>query len=142
MVELTKYLLYDPTTGLITRKTTGKVAGHKRKDGYIQLRYKGKMSLAHRVIWTVFKEDPGDQFIDHIDGDRANNRLDNLRLADTCENCHNRRTSQGVWQKPNGRWRAAITCRGQRINLGTFATRDEARAAYIAAREQHFGVFK
>ena len=142
-MNLTKHLLYDPTTGLITRKTTGKIAGHKRKDGYIQLRYKGIMSLAHRVIWTIFREQiPTGLYIDHINGDRADNRLDNLRLADTCENCHNRSTSQGVWQKPNGRWRAAIHCRGQRINLGTFTTRNEASTAYKAARETYFGAFK
>ena len=142
MAELTKYLIYEPETGLIKRKSTGKVAGHSRPDGYIQLRYKGKMSLAHRVIWTVFNDDPGDLFIDHINGDRADNRLDNLRLADTCENCFNRSTSQGVWKTSNGRWRAAITCRGKRVNLGTYETREEAREAYVAARENHFGVFQ
>ncbi len=141
-MELTKYLLYDPDTGLITRKTTGKVAGHKRKDGYIQLRYQGVMSLAHRVIWTVINDDPGDLYIDHINNDRADNRLDNLRLADTFENCQNRSTSQGVYQRPNGRWRAAIRVRGERINLGTFTTREEARDAYVAARDTYFGVFK
>ena len=140
-MELTKYLLYDPETGLITRKTTGKVAGHKNKFGYIQLRYQGVMSMAHRVIWTVINDDPGDLYIDHINNDRADNRLDNLRLADTYENCQNRSTSQGVYQRSKGCWRASITCRGERINLGTYATREEARDAYLIARGIHFGEF-
>jgi hypothetical protein len=85
--------------------------------------------------------------VDHINGDSLDNRIANLREATPALNAQNRRTPrrgsalgvQGVTARW-GRYTAQITVRGKQHHLGLFATVDEARAAYVAAkRELHEG---
>lgn len=104
--------------------------------------------LLHRVILERVTGRPlaRTEFVDHIDGNRLDNRRANLRVATKSENGRNRgrqrnNTSgfKGVtWEKERGKWVAAIMVGGKQAKLGRFDTPEEAYAAYCtAARELH-----
>ena len=103
---------------------------------------------AHRVIWAIhYGEWPSDQ-IDHINHDRADNRLVNLRTVSKMENSRNmskpsNNTSGcvGIWLIHNGRWRAGIEADGERIHVGYFGTKSEAIKARKKA-EVKYGFHK
>jgi hypothetical protein len=84
-----------------------------------------------------------------VNGDRANDRLANLRLATSSQNAankkkHSNNTSgfKGVHlRKGTSRWAAAIRVGQKRIHLGFFSTPEQAHAAYAAAAKEHFGEF-
>ena len=110
-------------------------------NGYLASMMGGKLYLAHRVIWKlVHGEDPN--VIDHINGDRADNRLKNLRNITQAANMQNKRRYKrntsgvtGVHRLGNA-WCARISVNGEVRYLGTFATLEEAAAAREqAARE-------
>src|SRR5262249_8878082 len=145
---------YDPHTGIFIRKITcrggsaGSIAGKRHCEGYLQLSIDGRCYFLHRLAWLyVYGEFPSDQ-IDHINGDRADNRIINLRPATHTENmrnrCRHRNGSsgfKGVYRE-RGKWCARITIRaGRRLYLGRFDTPEEAHAAYFAAAQKHFGEF-
>lgn len=68
----------------------GDVAGGIGNSGYYQVRCHTKLVLVHRVIYELhFGEIPDNMFIDHIDGDRTNNKIDNLRLVERVSNARN-----------------------------------------------------
>jgi hypothetical protein len=89
------------------------------------------------------------EFIDHINGDRADNNIDNLREATRSQNCQNAKLSKvnrsgvkGVsWHKYNQKWYARIRLDGKRIDLGYFDNLIEAEATIKATREKLHGVF-
>jgi hypothetical protein len=98
--------------------------------------------LAHRVIWAMAHGRwPTDQ-IDHINGARDDNRLENLREATQDENQHNRALHRlntsgypGVsWDKAKRKWQANIRVGGRQVNLGRFPDRQSAARAYLAAK--------
>lgn len=106
----------------------------KTAQGYKNGSIFGKRYLAHRVIWAMMNGAwPKDQ-IDHIDGDRANNRLENLRGVSHQENSRNAKlridnTSNhtGVsWEKSRRKWEAYIQVNMRKISLGRFDEFDDA----------------
>jgi hypothetical protein len=104
-----------------------------------------KMLYMHRVI--IGAQD-GTQ-IDHVDRCGLNNRKANLRIATASQNQHNQGVrknnttgAKGVsFDKRSGKWYARIKLNGQRFNLGTFVSLEEARGAYAAAAEKMHGDF-
>lgn len=105
--------------------------------GYKAGTVKGTRVPAHRVIWAMtFGEWPSED-IDHINGNRADNRIENLRAVSRQENTKNKATQKNsgsqvsgvMWAKRNEKWRARITVNGRRVDLGLHSTFDEAVAA-------------
>jgi hypothetical protein len=150
--ELKEMLRYDPETGFFwwthqignNSRTMDRPAGHTVLRNEKILKIKGKNVRLHRLAWLYMTgEVPKDQ-IDHIDGDRSNNKWNNLRECSNLENSQNRRvrcTSTtkliGVSYDKNAKgkkYRAAITVNGKWNFLGQFATAEEAHAAYVAAK--------
>lgn len=103
------------------------------------------MYRAHRIIWRLVTGEEPDE-IDHINGDRADNRWSNLRSVTGSENnrntqirANNKSGVMGVcWHKQSQKWAAKIRIDGRGMHLGTFPTIEEATAARKAA-ERRFG---
>jgi len=148
--RLRELLHYDPETGLFSwlvhrrRHKAGAIAGCIRNDGYCRITIDGIGYFAHRIAWLyAYREAPSAQ-IDHIDGDRANNAISNLRQASNSENCQNRAirsdSSTGMpgvgWQKKHGKYQAKIGINGKRHSLGLFDTAKDANEAYLKAKSQ------
>jgi hypothetical protein len=92
---VSEYLKYDPTTGVISwtkppRKGVGtkKPAG-TQSNGYIQISIKGHRLLAHRVAWFLYYREWPKSIIDHINGLKNDNRIENLRMSDKRNNAWN-----------------------------------------------------
>lgn len=100
---------------------------------------------AHRLIWAIQTGAWPEQDIDHINGDRADNRWGNLRAVDRKTNSRNARRRStntsgmmGVkWQPGLDKWRAQIMVDGRNIALGCFDDFDEACAARKAAERRY-----
>lgn len=139
-VEVLKdYFEYDKNTGTVTRlkrvanrTKVGDKVGSKRVDGYLSTTFKGKSYFLHRIIWKMhYGYDPTE--IDHVNGDRSDNRLCNLREVSYSENSHNI-IAKGYCQIHNGRYRATITVNRVKRDMGYFDTEEEARKAYVSAK--------
>lgn len=142
--RLRQLVRYDPETGVLTRLQAGgkratrpdKVgmpAGSVGGNGYVYVSVGGKRYSAHRLAWLyVFGRWPAQ--VDHINRDRADNRLANLREATTKENNRNTAARGYWWHKRARKWRAGITVDGRNVHLGYFADEADARAAYVKAK--------
>jgi len=103
---------------------------------------KERKLLAHRVLYTLTHGSiPAGLVIDHINGERADNRLCNLRVVTKQQNDQNRTRARGCdWYKPRGRWRARITVDGKEVRLGLFDSESAAHAAYLKAKALYHAV--
>lgn len=141
-------MAYDPETGLLTHRIgrknwIGKVAGYAKHDGYIGVNISGKLHQAHRLIWLYVHGQWPCKYLDHINGNRSDNRIANLREATNSQNQANRRPSPGrvfkgvVLCKKSGKFHAQVACR----YLSCHETAEEAARAYDAAALQLYGEF-
>ncbi len=120
----------------------GDKAGSMHKDGYLHVQYKGRKRLNHRVIYEMFHGPiPNGMQIDHIDHDRTNNQIENLRTATNSQNHQNRENALGFsYVKEstykNPKWVAYIKLDQKHNYLGTFYNVVDARAAYLSAKRE------
>ena len=146
--RLKELLAYNPTTGLFTntqqrgrRGALGAVTGSVNGSGYVQIKLTGKCYQAHRLAWLYEYGVFPVADIDHIDQDKTNNRIANLRTATRSENKQNvglqRNNTSGykgvVWAKHVSKWRAEIKINRKLRHLGYFTDVVDATAAYAAA---------
>ena len=144
---------YDPDTGELKWKAETPWASH-RVIATIPRRGKSPRTLvrfsvtyqAHRLIWLMMTGEWPEHEVDHVNGDGADNRWLNLRAATRSQNSVNRRYRnntgyRGVRRLPNGNYRARIKTSNKRIELGTFATAEEAHEAYKRAAIKYHGPF-
>ena len=147
---------YDAATGSLTWRVTrggtaraGSAAGGVNGNGYLVVKIHQRSYLNHRIAWFwSYGEWPLDQ-IDHINRDRLDNRLDNLRPASNTENRRNssvnRNNNSGIpgvsFLGRLGKWQANIRVNRKLLYLGVFATQSDAAEVRRAAEIQHFGVF-
>ena len=154
--ELQQLLEYNPQTGELTWLVSrggvkaGSVAGKVLPSGYRQIRIRSRNYYAHRLAWLFAKgEDPTWLTIDHKDGDKDNNAISNLRLADETSQRGNvglrSDNSSGIrgvhFDKTRNKWMARLTEKGVMKNLGRFDTKEEAKAAYEKAAIAYFKEF-
>jgi hypothetical protein len=147
--RLKELVHYCPDTGIFTWAKTrrgcrlGDTVGCRMKHGYIGIRLDDTLYLAHRLVWLyVHGNWPADQ-IDHIDGNRANNKLANLREVTNMENAQNTRNPRpnnksgflGV-RKENSKWLAEIKVNYKPTRIGLFDTPEEAHQAYILTKRE------
>lgn len=154
--ELLSTLLYDSATGHLTRLVRsaqrvqiGDRAGTVNPYGYRQVKCIDRVYKAHRLIWFYTHGAWPKGQIDHINGDRDDNRIMNLREATFSSNQANskrRVTNQsgrkGVsLHKHSGLWHARIMVNYRTVSLGYFKDKDEAHKAYISDAGKYFGTF-
>ena len=144
-------LHYNPETGALTwvkpsgrRVRPGTEAGNDRPDGYREVRVCGQRFLVHRLIWLMhYGVMPVDQ-IDHINGNRSDNRICNLREADVSRNSMNSKrrsdNSSGIkgvsFDKSRSKWAAYININGRRKAIGRFDSKKLAGATVSAYRKE------
>jgi len=153
--ELKHLLHYNPNTGIFIwinphckKIKAGNIAGCVMNKGAIFITYKGKKYLAHRLAWLYMTRSFPIKFIDHIDGNPANNIFSNLREATHQQNLYNQKRQKnnisgykGVSHAYNGKFTSRIYCEKQMIHLGTFNTAKEAHKAYCDAAHKYHGDF-
>jgi hypothetical protein len=136
-----KGFTYCPVSGEI-RGVYGKVITAKKKCGYsyVSLTYECKayFILGHRLAWFLHYGNLPNNSIDHIDGNRTNNKIDNLRDVTNQQNQWNRTTAKGyTWTEKRSKFHAQIQINGKVKFLGRFNTEQEARNAYLKAKETY-----
>ena len=116
--------------------------------GYAE--YSGaKDGLHNKLLHRIIMREPEDLVVDHINGDPLDNRRENLRIVTQQENNMNlsmRKTNKsgvsGVcWDKSTNKWKAEITYKYKKINLGRFDTLEETTKARKDAEMKYFGEF-
>ena len=119
--------------------TKGKRTGAPTQGGYREFKAKGVRRLEHRIVWEMHHGPiPEGLQIDHINGVRNDNRIENLRLATNQENSHNMGDAKGFdFHKSTGKFRARIMVDGRGIHLGLHETEEEARSAYLKAKAKY-----
>lgn len=153
---LRDFLDFDHESGLfVWRKkpsigvNAGDSAGCVTKHGYISIRVKGVSYQAHRLAWLHHYGEWPEHEIDHINGNKADNRIANLRDVSRKENCENQLRPQrhnnsgflGVsWAKNEKKWKAQINHHGKKMAIGYFDSPEKAHDAYLSVkREIHAG---
>lgn len=161
---LRKLLRYEPETGKLfwrkrppemfgrranflawNKRWAGKAAFTAYRQGYHQGRVLSQNLVAHRVIWALHTGAWPEHQIDHINGNRADNRWRNLRAVTSAENMRNKRqrsnNTSGVtgvsWAKEKRKWLADIRVNGKQIHIGRFDQKADAIAARKAAEKQY-----
>ena len=139
---LRKKVIYDPITGLMLSTSRMKQPA-RNSQGYICFQINGQYCAGHRIAWALYYGARPDTSmeIDHINGDRSDNRIANLRLVSRVQNLRNktqykncRHGYPGIINDTDGRkksWRAQINVNGKNIKVGSF----RCKTAAIFARK-------
>ena len=139
---------YDAVSGALVRLRTGRLAGATNAAGYRQATVNGRLFYVHRIAWAMVHGEWPVGHIDHINLNKSDNRIANLRVVDGRLNGQNRLAqrnnktgAKGVSFGRNGtRFHACIRVDGKTIHLGNHKTLEGAAAAYRAAAAIHHTV--
>jgi hypothetical protein len=143
-----KGFTYNPETGEITG-IRGKVITRKHTQGYILLAIEldGKNITLygyHFAWWSFYREihEDAELVIDHVDRDKTNNRISNLKLTTRWENVINSDRVENCkgyyYSKQFGKWIPYVWVNQKQINLGYFSTEEEARQAYLTSFQFYY----
>lgn len=155
--KLKNLLHYDPDTGVFTWKNPagtktkpGDIAGCASKHlGYRYITVLNKRRLAHRLAWVYMTGRWPEDQIDHINGERDDNRWVNLREADQSQQCgnsalrsDNKAGARGVyWCKEKRKWAVDLQYQGRRYRLGRYTDFEEATELSELARQMFYETF-
>lgn len=149
--EVKEFLHYDPLTGFFTwikssnwSIKVGSRAQSLTPNKYIAIGINKKQHLAHRLAWLYMTGEMPKEFIDHINGDRSDNRFCNLREATRQQNNQNQKKRHknsttgflGVTKGKQKGFVAKIRSRGKDVYIGSFHTAEEASRAYLEAKRK------
>ena len=139
---------YNPETGDVY-SNTGKLINVINEKGYIRcgMRLKDKVIMisAHQLAWFLYHNQVPEPRvdgiyyeIDHIDRNRSNNKISNLRYVTKSKNQHNRNNTKGYClDKENNKFLSPISLNNKSIHLGYFDTEEEAKQAYLEAKKTY-----
>lgn len=143
---------YSSETGDLTWAVSGRgikigrVAGFITSEGYRTIKLGRVAYPAHRLAWFIHNGTWPTGYIDHINGDRSDNRIKNLRDGDHSLNMQNKRKAMNnnkscgllgvTWNKQHKRWQSKIMVNKQFHHVGLFSTPEEAHAAYLIKKRQ------
>ena len=149
--ELHEIVIYDKETGVFISKINrppclaGKILGTKCPKGYLKIGIKYKVYAAHKLAWIYVYGDLPKYQIDHINGIKDDNRIDNLRDISSQWNTQNQHKAPknnktgflGVsWSKQRNKFRSCITVNGFQKHIGFFNTAQDASVAYQLAKQE------
>lgn len=149
---LKSLLSYDKNTGYFTWQvprrniSVGDIAGCVNAKGYRYIGVAGKLYRANRLAWFYCYGEWPEFQVDHINGDRLDNRIENLRDIPAQGNQQNRRRGNknssskmlGVsWNKLSQKWRSQLSIGRTTRHIGMFDTEKAAHAAYLEAKKIH-----
>ena len=157
-------LRYDPETGYLwwvkphyglgRKRDLDKPIGYGNKHlDYIPLTLystSGQLNYrAHRVAWFLHYGSWPDELIDHINGVKTDNRVENLRAATCKENDRNRKAYKGFsskykgvsWHKGSQKWRSYLKLNERQEHLGLYVSEEEAARVYDKAAREQFGEY-
>ena len=122
----------------------GNIAGKKTPDGYISLTLDYKNYFVHRLIYVYLRTViPNDVEVDHINGVRHDNRIENLRLVSAQHNHFNRKNVKGCYfNKVAKKWMAQIRTNGVLKTIGNYDTEYKAHESYLSAKEKYHNIDK
>ena len=157
--RLREVLRYEAGTGKLywikkpsyraNRAVVGEEAGRTSTNNYNDIQIDGRRMKAHHIVWALHTGEFPALFIDHINGNKTENRVDNLRLATASDNAANRVSEMGStsiylgvsFKSANRAWVAQIHKSGKKIHLGLFDSEATAAKAYNNAAMKHHGKF-
>jgi len=154
--EVASVLEYSPTTGKLKWQSSGRgrkadrSAGNFNKSlGYVEIKVKGYRTYAHRIAWLLTYGVWPDKHIDHINGIKDDNRIENLRVVNNQQNHTNMKQHKGnssgvtgvYWSKRAKKWQAYICVKGKQKYLGIFKYLKDAETARKEA-ETEYGYHK
>ena len=150
--QVRELLDYDPMTGVMKWRKTGmgrrldRIAGSADRHGYLQTRINGRMYFNHRLAWVYVHSTWPQHVIDHINGNPADNRIENLRDVPRKMNQENQRRAASSnkttgllgasLHRKTGKFVAAIQTDRKTHYLGLYETPEQAHAAYVNAKHQ------
>lgn len=146
-------LVYDPNTGVFKWRVyragnaiPGQTTGSVNTTGYTQIKLDAVKYSAHRLAWLYVTGGWPNFDLDHINRNRQDNRIANLRPATRSQNCQNQKPRsdnvsgvKGVhWCKRKERWIVQMNIGGKRKQLGAFTQLNDAQIVRAAAEKQHY----
>jgi hypothetical protein len=151
-----EFVAYDCSTGILywikspnKRTNAGSVAGRVRSCGYVKIGCNGKTFMAHRVAWFLHHGAWPEKQIDHINRNKSDNRIANLRDVPQHINMRNTNLSRkncvtgypGVRYRPDRKncWRTEIKVDNKTIALGCYQTAQQAHDVYLDAKRRLHG---
>ncbi|HDM8089251.1 TPA: HNH endonuclease [Yersinia enterocolitica] len=152
LINFNDYFIYNAEDGALRWKVArggilpGRLAGGFNGEGYLHVGFNHKTYKVHRVIWEMHNGPiPEGMQVDHIDHNRVNNRIENLRIVTQAQNSKNRTrqadNSSGIcgvcWDKSKRKWSSQIMIDKKQINLGRFNDINEAISARKAAEVKY-----
>lgn len=152
--RLKELLSYDPEVGIFSwivergKCHKGSPAGCLDSRGYLVITIDRKRYYAHRMAWLYMNGSMPSMNIDHMDGNKSNNKISNIRDVSVSTNAQNlkqatsRNLSTGVLgvRMLKGKYLSQITIDGKDRHLGTFNSPEEAHEAYLnTKRKLHEG---
>jgi hypothetical protein len=155
---LHELFVYDQKSGVLCYRKAVKGSGKSAGDeagyicpttGYLMVGINYKRYLTHRLIWKMEHGADAADGVDHIDGSKLNNRIENLREANQSQNGANAKLGKGnksgvkgvFWWSAAGKWQAKIMLHRKSHDLGRYDSIEEAAAAVRDGRERLHGEF-
>lgn len=138
---------YNPETGALLRVLTGgeRVISGTEANGYMRSKVGSKLEYNHRIAWAHYYREQPPEFIDHINRNKKDNSIKNLRACTLSQNQSNRKVNAnnttgytGVsFVENRGKFKATIYKNSKPIYLGLFDTAEKASEAYLKAKAVH-----